>query len=182
MFNLDTTATYGQITLETEACAKTSKRAEWRRVYDCFSDIARPGDVVFFISERPKDLRFSMLRRLYRKWQGFAEDDTSRWHTAMYTGSRKESRGSATRPYFIHAIERGVEEIHIPPSYFTNERSDSGEMVQGGRIEVSKDPRMTPEQRVEITACIRERLGQPRRPHLPRSLLPARSPHLRSPF
>jgi hypothetical protein len=147
--------------LENGTFANRSKRAEWRRVYECFNDIARPGDVVFFISERPIDLSRSVLRLLYRKWQGFADDDPSRWHTAMYTGSRKESRGSATRSYFIHAVERGVEEIHVPPSYFTNIRSDGGEMVQGGRIEVSKDPCMMPEQRVEIIDYIRERLSQP---------------------
>ncbi len=147
--------------LENGPCSNTSKRAEWRRVYDCFNDIARPGDVVFFISERPKGLSFSGLRRLYRQWQGFAGDDPSRWHTAMYTESRKESKGSATRPYFIHAVERGVEEKHIPPSYFTIERSENGEMVQGGRIELIKDPCMTPEQRVEIVDYIRERLDQP---------------------
>ena len=138
-----------------------SKRAQLKRVYESINDVTSPGDVMFFVSERPDNLSLPMLRQVYRRWQGFAPEDNSNWHTAMYTQARKQSRGAAVRPYIIHAIEKGVEEIHVPPSFFTSEYTEDGEVVQHGRIEVVKHPDMVPEQREEIVRYIRERLGQP---------------------
>lgn len=138
-----------------------SKRAQRRKVYECINDLTSPGDVIFFVSERPKSNSFPKLRKIYRKWTGFDDSDNSRWHTAMYTQARKEHNGGTIRPYFIHAVEKGVEEISISPGYFTSAYTPDGEMLQHGRIEVIHSPDLTTGQRAEIVQYIRQRIGQP---------------------
>ena len=139
----------------------SSKRKQLKPIYNKVNEVASPGDVVFFVSDRTKNTSFSILRRIYRRWQGFADEDNTVWHTSIYTGSKKDSRGSQIRPYIIHAIRGGVEEIHLPPSYFHSTRMDTGEIVRNGHIEVVQNPDLTPAQRSEIVEFVRNHLGKP---------------------
>lgn len=138
-----------------------SKRQKLKRVYEQVNDITRPGDVVFFVSERPDDTSFSMLKRIYRRWQGFADDDNTQWHTTLYTEAKKDKRGSTVRPYILHAIQGGVEEIHIPPSFFASERSEEGDIQEHGRVEIIQSPDVSPADREQMVRYAREQLGKP---------------------
>jgi hypothetical protein len=139
-----------------------SKRKVLQRFYSTINNLARPGDVVFFISERQKKAILSPLTRLYRRWQGLADQDNSLWHTAILVEPKKESRGAHVRPHIIHATRKGVEEIHIPPSFFKSIRDDpDGESVQKGRIEIIQCPDLTAPQREEIVQYARTQIGKP---------------------
>jgi hypothetical protein len=138
-----------------------SKRKQLQRFYTTINNVARPGDVVFFISERLKAIH-SPLARLYRKWQGLADHDISTWHTAILVEPKKESKGAQTRPHIIHATKKGVEEIHIPPSFFRSIRDDpDGEPLQKGRIEIVQCPDLTARQREKIVRYAHAQLGKP---------------------
>src|SRR5262245_2248059 len=123
-----------------ESAAVFSKREQLKTFYNTINQVARPGDIVFFVSEK-LNTTHSTLNRLYRRWQGLADNDTTVWHTAILVDPKKERKGAQWRPHIIHAIAKGVEEIHIPPSYFTSVREDpKGEAVQKGRIEIIQNP------------------------------------------
>lgn len=139
----------------------TSKREYWKSFYDTINLVAKPGDIVFFISERIHQ-SFSPLRRLYRKWQGLNENDNKIWHTAILVEPKKERKGAQWRPHIIHAMSRGVEEIFIPPSYFSSVRDDpSGEPIQNGRIEIVQNPGLSGVQRQAIVKYAQAQLGKP---------------------
>ena len=147
--------------MNTGSISPSSKRELFRTFYDIINQTAKPGDVVFFISETKKK-RHSILSRLYRRWQGLAENDTTIWHTAILTDPKKEGKGSQWRPHIVHAIYKGTEEIYIPPSYFTCIREDpAGEAIQKGRIEIVQDHNLTECQRREIVKYARMQLGKP---------------------
>jgi len=138
----------------------SSKRKQLQTFYNTINRVARPGDVVFFISERQEPIR-SPLTRLYRKWQGLTAHDLSLWHTAILVEPKKESKGAHWRPHIVHATKKGVEEIHIPPSFFRSIRDDpNGEAVQKGRIEIIQCPQLTGEQRGEIVRYAQNQLGK----------------------
>lgn len=138
-----------------------SKRSALKRVYEHINDVTAPGDVVFFVSRKPENPNLSLLRKLYRRWQGFADEDRTNWHTTMFTEARKEKRGAQKRPYILHAIQGGVEEIHIPPSFFTSERTEAGDIAQHGRIEIIQNPDLSPGDREGLLLYAREQLGKP---------------------
>lgn len=138
-----------------------SKRQRLKRIYEAVNDVSEPGDVVFLVSERPEQHSLATLKQLYRRWQGFADEDNTQWHTAMHSKSEKESRGSTVRPYIIHSDMDGVEEIYIPPEYFTSERSVEGEVLERGRIEIIKSPEVSPDERKELVAFMRDQLDKP---------------------
>ena len=145
-----------------ESTSAASKREQLGVFYSIINQVAKPGDVVFFISEKPNTIR-SGLSRMYRKWQGLSDSDTTIWHTTILVEPKKESNGAQWRPYIIHArAARGVEEIHIPPSYFTNIRDDpAGGATQRGRIEIIQSPQITDDQRREIVRYAKAQLGKP---------------------
>lgn len=139
----------------------SSKRKLLQRFYTTINNVARPGDVVFFISER-QAVSHSPMTRLYRRWQGLADNDISMWHTAILVEPKKESRGAHVRPHIIHATKKGVEEIHIPPSFFKSIRDDpEGESLQKGRIEIIQCPDLTAPERKEIVRYACSQLGKP---------------------
>ena len=145
---------------EQKSTSAISKREQLRIFYSTINQVAKPGDVVFFISEKPYPVR-SKLSRIYRKWQGLADSDTTVWHTAILVNPKKESRGAQWRPRIVHATTKGVEEIHIPPSYFTNVRDDpAGEATQKGCIEIIQSPQITDHQRHEIVRYAKAQLGK----------------------
>jgi hypothetical protein len=145
----------------------SSKRHTLRAVYDVINRVASPGDVVFFVSHGAASTActaFPILGRMYRRWrrwQGFVDEDTTVWHTAIYVGAKKESHGSLERPYVVHSPTRGVEEIHLLPSFFSSVRSDAGDVIQQGRIEIIQHPHLTPAQRAAIVAYVRRQIGKP---------------------
>ena len=139
----------------------SSKRRMLQQFYTTINNVAKPGDVVFFISER-KTAIHSPLTRLYRRWQGLADHDISMWHTAILVEPKKESRGAHVRPHIIHATKKGVEEIHIPPSFFKSIRDDpEGEPLQKSRIEIIQCPDLTSLQRQEIVRYAITQIGKP---------------------
>ncbi len=139
----------------------SSKRRILQRFYTTINNVARPGDVVFFISERRTTIH-SPLTRLYRRWQGLADQDNSMWHTAILVEPKKESRGAQMRPHIIHATKKGVEEIHIPPSFFKSIRDDpDGEPVQKSRIEIIQCSELSALQRRQIIGYACAQLGKP---------------------
>jgi hypothetical protein len=143
-----------------------SKRSKIKRVYAAVNEVAAPGDVVFFITQRPVDRSRPALERLarlaHRNLQGFSIHDNSDWHTSMYTHARKERGGSGIRPYVIHSADGdGTEQIFIPPAYFAIKRNDVGEIVSYGRIEILKNPDLTERERETLVAYARDQLGKP---------------------
>lgn len=137
----------------------SSKRELYRTFYNIINQIARPGDVVFFISE-PRNKRHFLGSRLYRKWQGL--DDKTAWHTAVLVDPKKESKGAHWLPRIIHAIRKGVEEIYLPRSYFTSVREDpEGVSIQNARIEILQHRELTNSQRSDIVDYVRTQLGKP---------------------
>jgi hypothetical protein len=138
-----------------------SKRKLLQTFYNTINRVAIPGDIVFFISERQKAIR-SPLTRLYRRWQGLADHDETIWHTAILVEPKKESKGAHLRPQIVHATRKGVEEIHIPPSFFRSIRDDpDGEPSQKGRIEIIQCSKLTALQREEIVRYAKTQLGKP---------------------
>jgi hypothetical protein len=104
----------------------------------------------------------SPLTRLYRRWQGLADHDISMWHTAILVKPKKESRGAHVRLHIIHATKKGVEEIHILPSFFKSIRDDpEGGPLQKGRIKIVQCSDLTPLQRKEIVRYASSQLGKP---------------------
>ena len=146
--------------MDTGIIGNSSKRKQLQTFYNTINHLAKPGDVVFFISERRERIR-SALTRLYRKWQGLSDRDLTIWHTAVLVEPRKESKGAQWRPHIVHANRKGVEEIHIPPSYFKSIRDDpDGEPLQKGRIEIVQCADLTDEQRREIVRYAQSQLGK----------------------
>jgi hypothetical protein len=147
-------------TPESTPGGNSSKRKALNSIYDEINRVATPGDIIFFISDSPTDAQYPLVRRQYRQWQGFDAADLTRWHTSIYVGPIKESRGSQKRPHIVHAVENGVEEIHIPPSFFTSVRMDTGEVVRHGRIEVVHHSESTAGNREEVVNYARQQLGK----------------------
>lgn len=143
-----------------DGVAVASKRQRRNQVYDLVIRHASPGDVVFFVSNRGGTTAFSPLSRIYRRWLGFSDSDTSLWHTAIYTGPVKETGSSQLRPHLIHARAGGVDEVHLRPSLFTSVRSAMGDVVQSSRIEIIHHPNLNPNQRQTIVDYGRSHRGK----------------------
>src|SRR5258708_26182658 len=73
----------------------TSKRQTRGDLYEAVIRLAAPGDVVFFVSDARARGEFTAFNRIYRRWQGIHPSDTTRWHTAIYTGAAKERRSNS---------------------------------------------------------------------------------------
>jgi len=136
-----------------------SKRGILRMPYGAIMDKATIGDILFFISDTglpPNTLR----SRIYRKWLDFNSRDTSNWHTTIYVGTKKESKGAHHRPYIVHSDKKGTTEEFVPPSYFTN--TDKGKKSSKKcRIEIVHNPDLSMEQRKRIVEYSRSQLGKP---------------------
>jgi hypothetical protein len=123
--------------------------------------VAEPGDVVFLVTDGGTNDAASAIRRLRRRWIGFARNDATQWHTTLYTGARKERKGATVRPYIIHSgRENGVDENHIPPTYFTNHYED-GTLVSRRRIELVKSSDLQEAERKAVVSYAREQHGKP---------------------
>jgi len=136
-----------------------SKRGILRMPYEAIMDAATIGDILFFISDTglpPK----SLSSRIYRKWLGFHSRDTSYWHTTIFVGTKKESKGALHRPYIVHSAKKGTVEEFVPPSYFSN--TDNGKnRSKKCRIEIVHNPDLSMEQRKQIVEYSRSQLGKP---------------------
>lgn len=113
-----------------------SKRDKLRQLAVGLEKVAKPGDVVFYITESGSHGIPGLLRKWYRSLQGYDWTDDTRWHTSIYTGLKAEGNGALKRPYIIHAVEAGVMESMLTPNYFISELSGSGEIIMKRRIEV----------------------------------------------
>jgi hypothetical protein len=138
----------------------TSNRRARGILYEAIGRCARPGDVLFFITESESPGRAGWLSRRYRGWIGLDDSDHTVWHTALYAGVVKERGGSYLRPEMIHARQGGVIEEHIPPSYYTNSLGERG-VPERTRLEVVSCPSIGPEQRESIVEYCRAQVGKP---------------------
>ncbi len=136
-----------------------SRRQKLKIPYEAIMEVARPGDIVFLISDAGRLKHNTWFHREYRRWLGFDALDTTFWHTSVYVGPRKESKGAAFRPYIVHAIPKGTVETYVPPEYFRN--TVENEILQHNRLEIIQSTALEPAAREKIVAYCREKLGKP---------------------
>lgn len=136
-----------------------SQRQKLRIPYEAIIETASPGDILFFISDTGKLKNKSWLRTEYRKWLGFSPLDTSEWHTTVYVGPKKESKGGGFRPYFVHSVPKGTFETYVPPEYFMNTPKNGG--CQHNRLEIIHCSSIENGDREKIVEYCRQQLGKP---------------------
>lgn len=136
-----------------------SQRQKLKIPYEAIIDSASPGDILFFISDSRKLKHDSWLYREYRKWLGFSPLDTSEWHTTVYVGPKKESKGGGFRPYIVHSVPKGTFETYVPPEYFVNTPTKGG--IQNNRTEIIHCPSIENCDREKIVTYCRQQLGKP---------------------
>lgn len=137
-----------------------SNRRARGQLYEAISRLAQPGDVLFFITESESPGSAGQISRLYRRWVGLDDHDSTAWHTALYVGAVKEHGGSQLRSHMIHARTGGVIDEHIPPSYFSNSLGDRG-VPERTRLEVVTHAGLDPEQRRTILDHCHAQVGKP---------------------
>jgi hypothetical protein len=137
-----------------------SKRTIRGDIYAQIIEAAAPGDLVFFISEKPVQ-SLSWPTWTYRRWLGFSPEDRTQWHTAIYVGAKRENKSRWYRPHIVHAASSGVIEGHIPATFFTSTRQDDGALVQRARIEVLSNQDLSSAMRAQIVEHCRSRIGMP---------------------
>jgi len=140
-----------------------SKSSIRRAIYEAIADVARPGDICFFITEDP-DLysQLSRSEKIYRKWLGFAQDDVSIWHVGILSKFEKKPHSSQIRPYIIHSTEgNGVFEQHISPEYFTSRNLKGREEICRTVMEVVRYEGITGEQVSRLLEFCRQQIGKP---------------------
>ncbi len=139
--------------------SQLSERQSLQRLYEPIMQSARPGDVLFFISDTTKPACGNYLSRVYRGWLGFNWNDASNWHTTLYVGAKKESKGGKYRPYIIHSHQAGTTENLVPPGFMLSKRQNG--QTQSGRIEILQNPNLDDGQRENIVQYCRTQLGKP---------------------
>lgn len=137
---------------------QVSKRYLLQRPYQAIMDIAKAGDLLFFISDSGLHAQ-EIWRRRYRQIVGLHPLDTTNWHTTIYLGPRKDSRGGQFRPEIIHAVSRGTVKEAVPPSYMVNSVVDG--TWRKHRIEVVTSSLVSDEQRARLAHYVCERLNRP---------------------
>lgn len=136
-----------------------SQRQKLKIPYEAIIETASPGDILFFISDSGKLKNNSWLYREYRRWLGFSPLDTTEWHTTVYVGAKKESKGGGFRPYIVHSVPKGTFETYVPPEYFVNTPTKDG--IQKNRTEIIHCPSIGNCDREKIVAYCRQQLGKP---------------------
>jgi len=134
-----------------------SERNVRNEVYDAIVQEARPGDIVFMITI---GFDFPKWQRVWRRWTGQDDNDASKWHTAVYSGCRKERRSAVYRPYIVHSAEKGSKhagttEEHISPSYYTCARNLTTV------LEIIRMNELDADQRARIVDYARHKIGTP---------------------
>ncbi len=137
-----------------------SKRRYLKIIYEAILTAASPGDVIFFITNTPTRPIKSRFSRLYREWQGIIPEDTSKWHTSIYVGPKKETKGAQYRPYIVHSHSVGTTEEFIPPTFFTAKQLE-GQEFQQCRIEILHNPSISKENRKQIVNYSLLQVGKP---------------------
>jgi hypothetical protein len=140
-----------------------SKSSIRHTIYDAVGEIARLGDVCFFITEDPEFYRkISRYERIYRKWMGFAKGDISIWHLGILSKFEKKPKSSQVRPYIIHSTEEeGVFEQHIFPEYFTSQNIGGGSAFGRTIMEIVRYDSLTVEQNEQLVDFCRQQIGKP---------------------
>lgn len=140
-----------------------SKSSIRHTIYDAIGEVARPGDICFFITEDPDCYqKISWSERIYRKWMGFAENDISVWHVGVLSKFEKKPKSSQIRPYIIHSVEKtGVFEQHISPEYFTSKNMGCSGAPSRTIMEIVRCEELTPRQNAELVDFCRAQIGKP---------------------
>jgi hypothetical protein len=140
-----------------------SKSSIRHTIYNAIAEIARPGDVCFFITEDPDCYqKISWSERMYRKWMGFADGDISVWHLGILSKFEKKPKSSQVRPYIIHATEEeGVFEQHIFPEYFTSKDMGQGSAVSRTIMEIVRNDSLTDQHNEQLVDFCRLQIGKP---------------------
>lgn len=136
-----------------------SNRQRLKIPYEAIMETATPGDILFFISDSGRLKNTSWINREYRKWLGFSPLDTSEWHTTVYVGPKKESKGAGFRPYIVHAVPKGTFETYVPPEYFANTQHEG--VIRCGRTEIIRCSSIENNDRERIVKFCRQQLGKP---------------------
>jgi hypothetical protein len=84
-------------------------------IYEVVVDIARPGDMCFFITEDFNCYnRLNHFQKMNRQWVGFSKYDISIIHLGILSKFVKKPKSSQIRPYMIHSTrDKMVTEEHI---------------------------------------------------------------------
>lgn len=136
-----------------------SERSALQVPYDAIMDVAPVGALVFLITDVGTLQKGAPAQRFYRQWQGFAPVDTTYWHTAIYDGPKKESKGGRFRPHIIHSSQRGTTLDQLPPEFFKN-TEDCGR-PKHNRIEILANPRFGKDEYRTVIEYCRAQLGKP---------------------
>jgi hypothetical protein len=136
-----------------------SERAALQIPYDAIMDVTPVGALVFLITDIGALENDTPARRFYRRWQGYAPIDTTYWHTAIYEGPRKDSKGSRYRPYIIHSSQRGTTCDQLPPEFFKN-TTERG-LPKQNRIEILANPDFGAAEHQVVVEYCRDQLGKP---------------------
>jgi hypothetical protein len=139
--------------------AMLSQRGRTQFVNDAIIDVAQPGDLIFIISLGGD---IGPLQTVWRRWVGLGQAGPSMWHTAIYSGHKKERNGASQRPYMIHSAEHGFRhtgtiEEHISPGYYTSS-ARSITILEVARMHLDAS------QRARIVEYARTKIGTPHDP------------------
>lgn len=140
--------------------AAQSERELKRIVYQAIGEVAAPGDLIFTVT-LGHPLQFH--QKVWRSWLGHADGDSAKWHTALFSGMRKEHGGATRRAYMIHSAEQGLKHVgtieeHISPGYYTSRESFTTS------LEVLSFRGLDPSRRSRIVDHARKLLGVPHDP------------------
>ena len=113
-------------------------------VYRILDEIAGPGDLLFCISERDREISGATRRSnspiaalrhlskpLYKQWFGRDKYDFDIWHVCIFFTAKKRKTHSRINPWIIHSTsEKGVTVGIVTPKYFTRDSSCASRRIE----------------------------------------------------
>ena len=135
-----------------------------KQFYEAVRKIAHPGDLCFFICDGTNPLNYSygwsLLRRVLRRWRGFADVDNTLWHVGIISKFKKQKSHSQIRPYIIHSIKE-VKEQHISPKWIFAESDATGKPQKRILMAILRFAGINSEKCEDLVAFCRNRIGKP---------------------
>ena len=145
-----------------------SKEKKINNLYAKISEIAVPGDLLFFISHNPFETYDnkknaeswlctlkSKIRSNWKQWLGIDKHDLDAWHIGIFYMAKKRKSHSRINPWIIHStMTEGVHLSQITPQNFTVDAS-----LASRRIELLRYKGITEEQRKTIINYSYSKIG-----------------------
>jgi hypothetical protein len=135
-----------------------------KNIFQSGTNLAEPGDLIFFITHRPyENLKEEIkgknwketIRLSSRSWMGFKKNDLDEWHVAIYFMARKRRKHIRINSWIIHSTrENGVHVKHLTPRYFTNQSPEVRT-----RMEILQFEGISIEQRKKILYFANSKVG-----------------------